>query len=547
MERKSNGMKVFISWSGDISGKVARMLRDWLPSVIQSLEPHVSSEDIDKGRRWIADISGELEHSAFGILCVTKDSKDAPWLIFEAGALSKSVKQSRVAPFLFGVELSEIKEGPLSQFQATRFDKDDVNKLVHSLNSAGDVPSLDKGRLDNTFSRWWPELEAKLNEIKVSEPEAEEGTPSFQGKDADTSSQTVQQDAEEAKRLIGEIREIHSEARERLTELTAEGASQKPEEAARTVASVQRDPAASLIDRAIAAAVLLQQQGKIEGAIEKWRSIANVAGEEDRHLQAQAWFSIGHLRSQGERVDWEAVLAASARAIELKPDLAEAYNNRGVAKINLGHYEAALADYDQAIRLKPAYVMAYTNRGGAKNELGRPEAALADLDQAIELKPDLADAYNNRGNAKKDLGRPEAALADYDQAIRLKPDYANAYSNRGNAKKDLGRPEAALADYDQAIRLKPDYANAYSNRGGAKKDLGRPEAALADYDQAIRLKPDYANAYSNRGGANMNLGRITEAREDFQKTLVLAQASGNEKLVKAVQRTLSYLDNNEAP
>ena len=513
MERKSNGMKVFISWSGDISGKVARMLRDWLPSVIQSLEPYVSSEDIDKGRRWIADISGELEHSAFGILCVTKDSKDAPWLIFEAGALSKSVERSRVAPFLFGVELSEIKEGPLSQFQATRFDKDDVNKLVHSLNSAGDVPSLDKGRLDNTFSRWWPELEAKLNEIKVSEPEAEEGTPSFQGKAADTSSQTVQQDAEEAKRLIGEIREIHSEARERLAELTAEGASQKPQEAARTVASVQQDPTASVIDRAHAEAVLLQQQGKIEEAIEKWRSIANIVGEEDRRLQARAWFSIGYLRSEGEKADLEGAIDAYTKAIELKPDSAEAYNNRGVAKINLGHYEAALADYDQAIRLKPAYVMAYTNRGGAKNELGRPEAALADLDQAIELKPDDADAYNNRGNAKK----------------------------------DLGRPEAALADYDQAIRLKPDYANAYNNRGVAKANLGHYEAALADYDQAIRLKPDYASAYSNRGGANMNLGRITEAREDFQKTLVLAQASGNEKLVKAVQRTLSYLDNNEAP
>ena len=397
MERKSNGMKVFISWSGDISGKVARMLRDWLPSVIQSLEPYVSSEDIDKGRRWIADISGELEHSSFGILCVTKDSKDAPWLIFEAGALSKSVERSRVAPFLFGVELSEIKEGPLSQFQATRFDKDDVNKLVHSLNSAGDVPSLDKGRLDNTFSRWWPELEAKLNEIKVSEPEAEEGTPSFQGKAADTSSQTVQQDAEEAKRLIGEIREIHSEARERLAELTAEGASQKPQEAARTVASVQQDPTASVIDRAHAEAVLLQQQGKIEEAIEKWRSIANGAGEEDSQLEARAWFSIGYLRSRGEGADLEAVIDACTKAINLNPRYAEAYNARGVAEGRLGRHEAALADLDQAIRLNPHYAEAYANLGNVKKILGRHEAALADYDQAIRLNPHYAGFYYNRG------------------------------------------------------------------------------------------------------------------------------------------------------
>ena len=151
-------------------------------SVIQSLEPYVSSEDIDIGARGLTNIAEELEHSSFGILCVTKDNIHAPWLIFEAGALSKSVEGSRVTPFLFGVELSEMTGSPLIQFQATTFDKDDVKKLVHSLNSAGDGPALDTGRLDTAFSRWWPDLEAKLNEIKVPEPEAEEGTPSFQGR-----------------------------------------------------------------------------------------------------------------------------------------------------------------------------------------------------------------------------------------------------------------------------------------------------------------------------------------------------------------------------
>ena len=94
-------MKVFISWSGEISHKVAMALHRWLPSVIQALEPYISSEDIAKGTRGIADISEALEHSSFGILCLTKDNIYAPWLIFEAGALSKSVKQGRVAPFLF--------------------------------------------------------------------------------------------------------------------------------------------------------------------------------------------------------------------------------------------------------------------------------------------------------------------------------------------------------------------------------------------------------------------------------------------------------------
>src|SRR4030042_1974861 len=122
-------MKVFLSWSGTLSHAVACVFRDWLPSVIQTAEPYVSSEDIDKGARWAADISKELESSSFGILFITKDNTDAPWINFEAGALSKTVDKSRVAPFLFGRKRSEITQGPLLQFQSTVYNRSDMTKL----------------------------------------------------------------------------------------------------------------------------------------------------------------------------------------------------------------------------------------------------------------------------------------------------------------------------------------------------------------------------------------------------------------------------------
>lgn len=165
-------MKVFLSWSGEQSHKVAVVFRDWFPSVIQSLVPYVSSEDIDKGARWSTDIATELEDSTFGILCVTKDNLEAPWLTFEAGALSKTMDKSSVCPFLFNIKRSEVN-GPILQFQSTTFEKEDIKKLLKTLNKACGEEKLTDDRLDKAFDVWYPSLETGLKEILESEKTVE--------------------------------------------------------------------------------------------------------------------------------------------------------------------------------------------------------------------------------------------------------------------------------------------------------------------------------------------------------------------------------------
>lgn len=164
-------MKVFISWSGVTSHRVAVVLRDWLPSVIQSISPYVSSEDIDKGARWSTDIAAELQESTYGILCLTKANVLAPWINFEAGALGKSIDKARVSPFLFRLKRSEV-EGPVLQFQSTVFEKQDVLKLLRSMNDACGSEGLEAVRLERAFEVWWPQLEKLLNEI----PDEDGGT-----------------------------------------------------------------------------------------------------------------------------------------------------------------------------------------------------------------------------------------------------------------------------------------------------------------------------------------------------------------------------------
>jgi len=159
-------VKVFISWSGDYSKKIAEILKDWIKGVIQSVEPFVSSEDIPDGSRWTVDIAKELQDTNFGILCVTKDNFQAPWLLYEAGALSKKFDdKSYVVPLLFGLDPSDLSDSPLLQFQAASFSKDGIKKLLDTVNQASEK-KLDSHQLDHVFKVWYSELEKSLSEVQ---------------------------------------------------------------------------------------------------------------------------------------------------------------------------------------------------------------------------------------------------------------------------------------------------------------------------------------------------------------------------------------------
>ena len=209
------------------------------------------------------------------------------------------------------------------------------------------------------------------------------------------------------------------------------------------------------------------------------------------------------------------------KAIELKPDYADAYNNRGNIHAYQGEYDQAIADFDRAIKLKPGYADAYNNRGATYYDKGEYDQAIADYGKAIELKPDLAVAYYNRGNAYYRQGEYDLAITDYDRAIELKPGYADAYNNRGATYCDKGKYDQAIADFDRAIELKPDLAAAYNNRGYAYDDLGEHEQSIADYNKAIELKPDYADAYYNRGNAYYRKDEYDLAITDYDRTIEL--------------------------
>jgi hypothetical protein len=154
---------------------MAEALRDWLPKVIQAIQPWMSAVDIERGARWSSDIAGELEQTSFGILCLTPENLEAPWIHFEAGALSKTLSKTFVCPYLFELEPADLK-GPLVQFNAARANKDDTRKLVLTINDAQETP-LAKLAIEESFELWWPKLEENLSDLPLPRSEVKSERP----------------------------------------------------------------------------------------------------------------------------------------------------------------------------------------------------------------------------------------------------------------------------------------------------------------------------------------------------------------------------------
>jgi hypothetical protein len=162
-------MKVFLSWSGERSRKMAEALKTWLPDVLQAVQPWISSQDISKGSRGLKDIADELSEVNFGIVCVTAQNQFSQWVNFEAGALSKQMGESLVVPLLLDIKIAELT-GPLSQFQATdSASKEDVLQLMRDINAALGDSGITGDRLGRAFDRYWPDLEEQLNGIRVED------------------------------------------------------------------------------------------------------------------------------------------------------------------------------------------------------------------------------------------------------------------------------------------------------------------------------------------------------------------------------------------
>ncbi|MCA1708638.1 MAG: toll/interleukin-1 receptor domain-containing protein [Actinobacteria bacterium] len=153
-------LRVFVSYSGTTSRRVAEHLVAFIENVL-SASPWI---EIAAGDRWLGILTERLEEAVFGILVLTAENLTAPWVHFEAGALSRSAG-TPVVPFLFNIPPKDVRS-PLNQFQAVDCeDGDAVRMLIHSIADRCQVPS-DRIKINEEFDNYWSSFYDQLSGLR---------------------------------------------------------------------------------------------------------------------------------------------------------------------------------------------------------------------------------------------------------------------------------------------------------------------------------------------------------------------------------------------
>lgn len=149
------------------------------------------------------------------------------------------------------------------------------------------------------------------------------------------------------------------------------------------------------------------------------------------------------------------------------------YIDKALKALKEYNYEVAVQLFDKAIELSPNDAKLYSERGVTHFHLKHNLKALADMDKAVELEPNNSYRYSSRAFIKGAYRMTEEAIADYQKCIDLDPEDAIAYNNMGLLQEQQGWKKQANDNFDKADTLE-----------GVLKDrkinLPEPEAEVND-------------------------------------------------------------------
>lgn len=233
-------MKIFVSWSGNRSKAVAELFSDWLKCVIQVSQPWISTRDIDRGAIWFSEINDKLRDVSVGVVFLTQENKDKPWILFETGALAKGLTSNRVCTFLIDLQPADLQD-PLAQFNHTLPDKSGLWELTRTINTSLTENSLDEKILEKVFNTYWPQFENDFSQALEHNPIGEVIPPRSEQDILSEILNNTRALTQKIRKLEDEVYIKPNSINKTLTTITSETIPQDNEDIAISRAEIERD------------------------------------------------------------------------------------------------------------------------------------------------------------------------------------------------------------------------------------------------------------------------------------------------------------------
>ena len=232
-----------------------------------------------------------------------------------------------------------------------------------------------------------------------------------------------------------------------------------------------------------------------------------------------------------KQLDAKNPLHAQARAATLY--------SLGVAQRMLDDYASAIRSFSQAIELNPEMGDAFFRRGICFHLLNEDKMAIADFEQSSHMGSDDPRANLWAGMSYAKLGDYYSAIRSYGNAIAVSDRYTPAYVNRGLAYMMLGDYEKAIADFDEALRLDPTKSDYYYKRGLRLRAYEEQQKGLRVVRQRDHLRQEQCRCLRAHGHGDAS-ARQQRSRRDLRPKSQRTRPERKEEINHPDSRLLVY-------
>lgn len=266
---------------------------------------------------------------------------------------------------------------------------------------------------------------------------------------------------------------------------------------------------------------------------------------------AAAWHIKGLIHSKaGDKAN---AITYLNKAVQCKPDFAEACFDLAVLLEQAGHLLLSIKTYEYLLKIAPSHnkgkgrlaslrngksatqaIEEYFAHGKSLLTQCNAEMAVSAYQKALAIRPDIPEVLTNLStafNMLRRFGESEQALLE---CLRLRPNYAEALNSLGNLYKNMNAHEQAITAYRQCVKHKPKFLEPWVNLGIALQETGDVAGSITAYERALKINPRHAEvlAYlTHQLHYLCRWDRLEILMDDLEKTLASTQQSAQPFIV----------------